>query len=92
MNDNEIYERVTAVEQSLKSAHHRIDEMAESNKSLTEIVVEMKYMRRDLNELIERVTSVEEKPARRYDYIINAIITAVIAAAVSFIVKLKGGI
>lgn len=92
MNDNEIYERVTAVEQSLKSAHHRIDEMAENNKSLTEIVVEMKYMRRDLNELIERVTSVEEKPARRYDYIINAIITAVIAAAVSFIVKLKGGI
>ena len=83
MNEQEIYERVTSVEQSVKSAHHRIDEVAESDKSIAEILVEMKYMRRDLNKLIERVTSVEARPIRRYDYIVNALISAAIAALIN---------
>ncbi len=87
MNDQEIYERMTAVEQSVKSAHKRIDEFSETNKSISEILVEMKYMRRDLNELMQRVVDVETKPARRYDVIINAIITTLIAGVISLIVK-----
>ena len=87
MNEQEIFERMTSVEQSVKSAHHRIDEVVESGKSIGEILVEMKYMRRDLNELLERVLVIEKKPSRRYDMIITAIITAVIAAAVSFFIK-----
>ena len=78
---------MTSVEQSVKSAHHRIDEVVEGGKSIGEILVEMKYMRRDLNELLERVLVIEKRPSRRYDMIITAIITAVIAAAVSFFVK-----
>lgn len=85
MNEQEIYERVTSVEQSVKSAHHRIDEVAESDKSIAEILVEMKYMRRDLNKLIERVTSVEARPIRRYDYIVNALISAAIAALINIL-------
>ncbi len=86
MNEQEIYERVTSVEQSVKSAHHRIDEIAENNKSIAEILVEMKYLRRDLNELIERVTSVEARPARRYDIIINALISASVAALINILI------
>lgn len=78
---------MTSVEQSVKSAHRRIDEVVENGKSIGEILVEMKYMRRDLNELLERVLVIEKRPSRRYDMIITAIITAVIAAAVSFFVK-----
>ena len=78
---------MTSVEQSVKSAHHRIDEVVENGKSIGEILVEMKYMRRDLNELLERGLVIEKRPSRRYDMIITAIITAVIAAAVSFFVK-----
>ena len=78
---------MTSVEQSVKSAHYRIDEVVENGKSIGEILVEMKYMRRDLNELLERVLVIEKRPSRRYDMIITAIITAVIAAAVSFFVK-----
>ena len=87
MNEQEIFERMTSVEQSVKSAHHRIDEVVENGKRIGEILVEMKYMRRDLNELLERVLVIEKRPSRRYDMIITAIITAVIAAAVSFFVK-----
>lgn len=85
MNEQEIYERVTSVEQSAKSAHRRIDEIAENNKCISEILVEMKYMRRDLNELIERVSNVEARPGRRYDVIINGAITAIIATIISII-------
>ncbi len=87
MDEQKIYERMTSVEQSVKSAHHRIDEMAEDSKSITEILVEMKYMRRDLNELLERVGAIEKRPGRKYDIIISAVITALVAAAVSFFIK-----
>lgn len=87
MSEHELAERVTSVEQSAKSAHHRIDELAESSRSLTEIVVEMKYMRRDLNELIERMSNVEARPARKYEHFINAIISTAVAAVISFILK-----
>ncbi len=85
MNEQEIFERIASVEQSTKSAHHRIDEMAENNKSISEILVEMRYMRRDLNKLIERVSKVEGRPVRRYDVLVNGLITATIAALVSLI-------
>lgn len=87
MSEQELAERVTSVEQSVKSAHHRIDELAESSRSLTEIVVEMKYMRRDLNELIERMSNVEARPGRKYDHFINALIGTAAAALISFILK-----
>ena len=87
MSESELCERITATEQSVKTAHHRIDEMVENSKNLAEIVAEVKYMRRDLNELIGRVSTVEEKPARRYDVIINAVLTAAIAAVVSFVMR-----
>ena len=85
MNEQDIYERVAALEQSAKSAHHRIDEIAEANKSISEILVEMRYMRRDLNKIIERVSAVEGRPVRRYDTAVNAVITAIIAAVISIV-------
>lgn len=85
MNEQDICERVAALEQSAKSAHHRIDEIAEANKSISEILVEMRYMRRDLNKIIERVSAVEGRPVRRYDVAVNAVITAVIAAVISIV-------
>lgn len=87
MNEQEIYERIAYVEQSTKSAHHRIDEVAENNKSISEILVEMRYMRRDLNKLIERVSKVEGRPMRRYDVVINGLITTIIATLVSAIAR-----
>ena len=86
MDEQELCERLTLAEQSVNSAHKRIDELTENQKSITEIVVEMKYMRRDLNRLIERMNNVESAPSRRYNHIINAALTALIAAAVSLLV------
>lgn len=87
MNEQEIYERMTSAEQSLKSAHHRIDSIADNSRSITELLVEMKYIRRDLNEFIERVGALESGPTKRYNAIINAGLTAVVAAIVSILMK-----
>ncbi len=87
MNEQEIYERMTSVEQSVKSAHHRIDAIADNNKKIAELLVELKYMRRDLNELMERVCAVEAKPVRRYDLIVTTVITTIVAFVVSLLVK-----
>lgn len=87
VNEQEMCERLNSAEQSVKSAHHRLDELSEHNKSVMEILVEMKYMRRDLNRLIERMNTIESAPVRRYDHIVNAVITTLIAAAVSFIIN-----
>lgn len=87
MNEQEIYERLTSAEQSIKSAHHRIDAIAGYNKNISEMLVEMKYMRRDINELIERVSAIESRPVRRYDVVLNSLITAVVAGIVSFLLR-----
>lgn len=87
MDEQKLYERITSVEQSVKSAHRRVDEICDDSKNVTEILVEMKYMRRDLNELLARVSTIEKRPGRKYDVIVSGLITAVIAAAVSLFVK-----
>lgn len=87
MDEQKLYERITSVEQSVKSAHRRIDEICNDSKNVTEILVEMKYMRRDLNELLARVGTIEKRPGRKYDVIVSGLITAVIAAAVSLFIK-----
>lgn len=87
MNEHEIYERVTSAEQSIKSAHHRIDAIEGYNKNISEMLVEMRYMRRDINELIERVCAIESRPVRRHDVALNSLITAVVAGIVSFLLR-----
>lgn len=76
-NEKEIFERLTAVEQSLKSLHKRQDKSDELVKSVYEMAVEMKSIREDLNDIKNDVEEVKQKPAKRWDAIIAAIIGAV---------------
>ena len=76
-SEKEIFERLTAVEQSLKSLHKRQDKSDELVKSVYEMAVEMKSIREDLNDIKNDVEEVKQKPAKRWDAIIAAIIGAV---------------
>jgi len=76
-SEKEIFERLTAVEQSLKSLHKRQDRSDELVKSVYEMTVEMKNMREDLNNVAEKVEEIEQKPAKRWESIIAAVIGAV---------------
>lgn len=91
-------ERLVRVEESTKQAHKRIDKLEHKientdNKieniyeltiSVKEIATEMKAMREDMTKIDDRVKSIEEKPAKRYDAIVGQVISIIVSGIVGF--------
>lgn len=75
--EKEIFERLTAVEQSVKTISERQAKADELLQRIYEVTVEMKNLREDVNTLIAQVEEIEKKPAKRWESIIAAIIGAV---------------
>jgi len=76
-NDVQVRERLTAVEQSLKSLHKRQDHSDELIKSVYEMAVEVKNMRETLNNVVEQVEEVKNKPVKKWESVTAAIIGAI---------------
>jgi len=76
LEQKEIWERMACVESSVKSAHHRIDRIDHLADSIHSLASEMHEMRSDFNNVLERVQNIEDRPVKRYDTIVNALITA----------------
>lgn len=72
----EVYERLTALESSEKSLHKRVDHIEELVESVQKMTVELQHMREDINRLGEKVEDIEQKPAKRWESVIAAIIGA----------------
>lgn len=89
-NEKEVWERLTAVEQSTKSAHHRIDTLDKLTESVHIIATETKAMREDVNDITERVDEIEKKPNKRYETVVTAIITALVGGLIGYCVKILG--
>lgn len=90
--EKEIWERLTSVEQSVKSAHHRIDTQQELINSVSSLASEVKYIRVDMNEVCKDVDELKSKPNKRYELIVTTIITAIASGVVGFFIsKLIGG-
>ena len=91
----EIVERLTAGESSIKSAHHRIDSLEKIANSMHEIsistsqtVAEIKALREDFKKADERIDKLEEKPVKRYETFITAIVTGVGTGIVGYLLAL----
>ena len=69
----------------LKKVFDKINTIAISTEKLA---IEMKYMREEQTKLDGRITTIEEKPVKRYDSIVTYIITTVIGAAIGFFISL----
>lgn len=69
----------------LKQVFDKINTIAISTEKLA---IEMKYMREEQTKLDGRITTIEEKPVKRYDSIVTYIITTVIGAAIGFFISL----
>lgn len=70
-------------EQSVKSAHHRIDkiekdvgEIRELTIAVKEIAMETKATREDVNDMNGRLKVVEEKPAKNWETIVKSVLGA----------------
>ena len=86
MDENEaaIRERLTAVESSVKSAHHRIDNIEELTKSVKSLAVETKYLKEDISDVKEKIDVIAGRPSQILTVIITALITATVSGFVGF--------
>lgn len=98
-SEKDMLQRLTACEQSVKSAHHRIDKNDELIQSVQTMAVEMRHMneniadvRGDISDINGKVAAIEAKPAKRWEALIAAIVGAVAGGVGTAIVgALLGG-
>lgn len=91
----EIWERLTAGEQSIKSAHHRIDNLEKIAESVNNMAIstnqlatEIKALREDYEEANERIEELEKKPAKRYEAMFMAFLTALCSGIGGYLLAL----
>lgn len=91
----EIWERLTKGESSIKSAHHRIDNLEKIANSVNnlaistnQIATEVKALREDYEEADERIEKLEEKPIKRWETIVTSALTAVCGGVIGYIFSL----
>ena len=69
----------------LKKVFDKINSIAISTEKLA---IEMKYMREEQTRQDKRITTIEEKPVKRYDSIVTYIITTIIGIVIGVIASL----
>lgn len=66
------------------------DKITNIAMSTEKLAIEMKYMREEQNKQDERLTSLEQKPIKRYDSIVNYIITSILGLIIGAVAMLIG--
>ena len=92
-----IEHRLTEVEARSKSNTKRLDEMEKRQDDLDELVSVVKVLavreenvENDVKEIKSDVKSLTSKPAKRWDSLVNQLITIVVAAVAGFILAKFG--
>ena len=87
MNEVETAERLAALEQDKKAANHRLENLEKLTESVYSLAQSVKSMQEDLKNIMARVAEIEKRPAKRWETLIAAIITAVIGGIVGYFLK-----
>lgn len=66
------------------------DKITNIAMSTEKLAIEMKYMREEQNKQDERLTNLEQKPIKRYDSIINYVITSILGLIIGAVAMLIG--
>lgn len=74
----------------VKDLHKIFDKITEIAVSTEKLAVEMKYMREEQNKTELRLKALEDKPIKRYDSIVNYIITSIIGIILGIIAVMIG--
>ena len=95
--DFEHEKRLTEVEERTKSNSHRIDELEKRQDNLDDLVGTVKVLavreenvESNVKEIKSDVKSLTGKPAKRWDNLVNQIITILVAGIVGFILAKLG--
>ena len=97
MDEKDIEHRLTEVEARSKSNMKRLDEMEKRQDNLDELVTTVKVLavreeavEKDVKEIKSDVKSITSKPAKRWDNLVNQIITIIVAALAGFVLAQIG--
>ena len=89
--DLEHERRLTEVEERAKSNSHRLDKLEESTEAINRLATSMEVMAErqeqvadTVGKLDSKVTALEEKPAKRWDGLVDKIVWAIAAALIGF--------
>lgn len=90
----EVWERITRVEESAKSAHHRLDGIENVVKSVNSLAIstnqlatETKALREDFKTTDERLETLEARPLKRYEIIATTVVTALLTGVIGFLLS-----
>lgn len=95
--DLEHERRLTEVEERSKSNSHRLDKLEESTEAINRLATSMEVMAERQEQVVEtvgkldtKVTALEEKPAKRWDGLVDKIVWAIAAALIGFVLAQVG--
>lgn len=96
MNQDEISEKLVEVDARSKSNKHRLDKMEDRQDCFDKLVntfsgmqTEQEYIKKDVGEIKADVKSLAEKPAKRWESIVEKALTVIVGAVVGYF--LSGG-
>ena len=92
MNELEMEHRVTAVEKLAGSNRHRLDDIEKRQDNLDELVKsvalfaqEQEYIKEDVKEIKADVKALTDKPAKRWDSLVDKAIWALAGAFIAWV-------
>ena len=95
--ENEIEHRLTEVEERSKSNTHRLAEVEKRQDNLDDLVSTVKVLavreenvENDVKEIKSDVKSLTGKPAKKWDNLVNQVISILVAGVVGFILAKFG--
>lgn len=95
--DLEHEQRLTAVEERSKSNTKRLDKLEESTEAISRLATSMEVMAEKQEQVADtvdkldgKVTAMEQKPAKRWDSLVDKIIWAIVAAVIGFLLARIG--
>ena len=97
--DEEYIERLVECEQRSKSNTKRLDTLEESQKALNELAMSVHdlaishdHLKNDVGEIKTNVKAIIEKPAKRWDSVIEKIIAAAVGAFIAWLATGASGL
>lgn len=83
MDEKEVWERLTRAEAAIKSAHHRIASIEQLTQSVSDMVVEVRHMREDMNGMRTELDEVKNRPVTVWNKLLWAFTGAFMSGAVA---------
>lgn len=84
----EATDKMAHIEESLKSAHKRIDSVEALTKSVYELASSIKTMQHDITDMSGRIKTIEEKPAKRWDLVVTTAITTIVGIVIGYFFRM----